>query len=440
MIARLSPRGQRHDDMRQLVTYLFGPGRANEHIDPRVVAAADGIDPDVPPALLAAQLDGPRQLFGTVVKDGSVWHAALSNGPADRVLDDREWADAADVLTDRLGFRATRDRAQCRWIAVRHGTSARGNDHIHIAVSLVREDGTRADLWQDQITASRVCAELEARFGLSSVEGRRHGTGLPGYARAEAESASRRGRSEPERLTLARRVRAASVAAVDERDFEARLRRSGVDFRARTSADGGHRVGYSVALPRPDGTAAVWFGGGRLAADLTLPRLRSHWSHNGSPHNGSPGDGGAVPDARGADSAWHDAARLVATAAGELRAVDRGPGIGAEAARQLAGVLAAWSLRVEESPGALAGAADALVRTALAGAPGHPAEVCDLRRAARLVADSPLAGAGVSAAQADLARELAAALRLLADAERAQGRPVQAARLVQAAAEMEHAG
>ena len=33
-------------------------------------------------------------------------------------------------------------------VAVRHGVSRAGNDHIHIAVNLVREDGTKASVWR----------------------------------------------------------------------------------------------------------------------------------------------------------------------------------------------------------------------------------------------------------------------------------------------------
>jgi hypothetical protein len=51
--------------------------------------------------------------------------------------------------------------------------------------------------------------------------------------------------------------------------------------RQRFSArDSGQVTGYAVALPG-DTTAnglPVWFGGGKLAADLTLPRLRRRWA------------------------------------------------------------------------------------------------------------------------------------------------------------------
>jgi len=46
-------------------------------------------------------------------------------------------------------------------------------------------------------------------------------------------------------------------------------------------------VGYRVALAEPPseqgGSKAVWFGGGKLAHDLTLPALRAGWTRAGDP-------------------------------------------------------------------------------------------------------------------------------------------------------------
>jgi hypothetical protein len=54
-----------------------------------------------------------------------------------------------------------------------------GNQHIHIAASLVRIDGSKVDIWRDRKTLSRVCAELEHAYGLTVVEGER-ARGCPG--------------------------------------------------------------------------------------------------------------------------------------------------------------------------------------------------------------------------------------------------------------------
>ncbi|UGQ09698.1 hypothetical protein LO772_22615 [Yinghuangia sp. ASG 101] len=435
MIARVSPRSRRHDDMGQLVAYLFGPGRANEHTDPRVVACSEAVEPDLPPPALAARLEAPAKLFDTRVSGGSVWHTALSNAPGDRVLADAEWGFAARRLVDSLGFGGADGTAPCRWAAVRHGVSARGNDHIHVVVSLVREDGTVASVWQDRVAAARVCAALEDRFGLARVEGRRHGGGMPGYTRAEAEQAARRGRTEPERPALARRVRAAAVAGADEADFVHRLRASGVLVRARRPDPGAAAEGYAVALPSPDGTDPVWFGGGRLAADLTLPRLRRHWpdaDHHAAAHAwDEPAPHAALP---APPDAWTTAARTAAAAVARLAA---DPALWPETARQLAGTLAVLAAG-EHQAAAFARAADRAARSAPMAlpvtAPAGPDPI-GLAAVARAVAETP-ATAADRAARAALVEHLAGLLGAGAAAERRAGKPRQARALTQAAADL----
>ena len=134
------------------------------------------------------------------------------------------------------------------WVAIGHGTSASGNQHIHIGASLVRMDGRRVNIWQDRRTLSRVCAEIEHDYGLTVVEGR-EGKGMPGLSRAELERTATEQLAEPPRITLARLVREASVASKDEAEFVRRLRGSGVLVRPRFETGGQHTVvGYSVAL------------------------------------------------------------------------------------------------------------------------------------------------------------------------------------------------
>lgn len=88
----------------------------------------------------------------------------------------------------------------------------------------------------------------------------------------------RRGLQEAPWVRLRRAVSTAAAGAVGEQEFLARLDRASVLVRKRFSTrNPGEITGYAVALPH-DTTAAggpVWFGGGKLAADLTLPKLRS---------------------------------------------------------------------------------------------------------------------------------------------------------------------
>src|ERR1019366_8704328 len=129
----------------------------------------------------------------------------------------------------------------------------------------------------DRKTLSRVCAEIEHTYGLSVVEGR-EGRGLPGLSRAELERTAREQWDEPPRISLARLVREASVASKDEAEFVRRLRGSGALVRPRFETGGQHAVvGYSVALRTRVGDTPIWFGGGKLAKDLTLPHLRQFW-------------------------------------------------------------------------------------------------------------------------------------------------------------------
>ena len=84
------------------------------------------------------------------------------------------------------------------------------------------------------------------------------------------------------RVQLRRLVEAAAAAARTEDEFFAGLAARGVTARLRYSTTRpGEVTGYAVGL-RSDTTGAgdgpVWFSGGKLAPDLTLPRLRARWS------------------------------------------------------------------------------------------------------------------------------------------------------------------
>ena len=145
-------------------------------------------------------------------------------------------------------------------------------------VNLVREDGKVASTRNDFKRLSALCADMERRYGLSAVEGRAKKAAMPGLTRAEAEKARRTGRAEAERAELARVVRAAATVAASEAEFVRLLRDAGLAARPRYDRVGGHRVvGYAVAEKPSDGGVAVFFGGGKLARDLSLPALRDRW-------------------------------------------------------------------------------------------------------------------------------------------------------------------
>ena len=103
--------------------------------------------------------------------------------------------------------------------------------------------------------------------------------GMPGLTRTELERTAREQLAEPPRIALARMVRGASVASETEAEFVRQLRGSGIFVRPRFETGGTEAViGYSVAMRPRAGDAPIWFGGGKLAKDLTLPSLRQFWS------------------------------------------------------------------------------------------------------------------------------------------------------------------
>ncbi|MGC4959763.1 relaxase/mobilization nuclease domain-containing protein [Actinomadura citrea] len=397
-----------------LVRYLFGKGDANEHTGQRIIAAAptlgiaDGtrLDRrgDWPRVLdVARDLDAHRRIAGVAPHDGWVWHCAISLPPGER-LDDAQWADVARTAIHRLGFDADDQggRAGCRWIAVHHGPSARGNDHIHLAVNLVRDDLTIAAPGRDRIAMSRLCGEMERRYGLHVVEGR-PGRGMPGYthaAKERAERAHRRartartartqdrtqgrdvgegaGRAVPETATLARKIRAAATAATDEAEFVQAAVDAGIWVRPRYGKGGDRSqvVGYSAALPGSDaGAGPIWYGGGKLAADLSLPRLRARWTT--SPKTTPPGalpawqhandlaagpastGAGTRVDAAPADAPPADAAPAAGEPARQWRQAAGRVGAAARALDDLPhGDTAAWAAAASDTAGLLSLLAD----------------------------------------------------------------------------------
>jgi hypothetical protein len=430
---------------------LFGPGRGNEHEDPHVVAASVSLRVEAglrPTKLeleeLAATMDLPKVLFGTEVPNGACWHLSLSNkAGTDRELSDAEWAEVIKEGMNRLGFEASEDRAGCRWVAVRHGRSSAGNDHVHVVVDLVRQDGKVARTANDFRQLSRLCADMECRYGLTVVEGRALKTAMPALTRAEMEKTRRVGRDEAERAELARVVRAAATVAGSEAEFVRLLRDAGLAARPRFDSVDGHRVvGYAVAEQPSDAGVAVFFGGGKLARDLSLPALRERWRDSEAERQQGAAEwaGGAgataLHEAPGASRPltyrWADASARwgrPALSEGHRAPAQRSPagcgeatpGLG-EVVRRLgavpaedvttwravasdaAGVLAVLCGRLERSPGPLARASGLLARSAQGPRQG-PAK-------AGLVLRGTLKSVAALMAQADIDEDTPAAWRL----------------------------
>jgi hypothetical protein len=378
----------------------------NSHTDPHMVAGDaaimawydDGVLDKEDAAAIAKHLDQPRKAFGVEVlqkdfrwdpvkkervpnghKQADVWHCSLSLRAEEGALTDQQWGDIANDFVDAMGFTEASGKAQCRWVAINHGTSENGNHHIHIAVSLVREDGTKASTHGDYKRAQQTCRELETKYGLeelSSVHATR------GYDRAEKATAVRDDR-EMHRSSLARKVRASASASATEAEFVRRARDTGLLVRPRYAKNTTDViVGYSVAERPTQGDRPIWFGGGTLASDLKLGALREEWPDsaqlateaaaewNAAARNkrkvSKTGPENATPSA----DVWVEYTRNATALADQLRTIPRDDhATWAKAAREVSGAFAAWSYRLEPTPGPLAATAAELSRTAQLRAP-----------------------------------------------------------------------
>lgn len=287
-----------------LIRYLYGPGRCGEHHGPHIVAGFRS-PAELEPALRAdggrdfRRLDGlltqPLALLGERNYRKPVWHLSVRAAPEDPILSDRRWAEVAEEMMSRTGLAGEGDEGAVRWIAVRHA-----DDHVHIVATLARADGARPEVWNDGYRIRDACREMERRFGLRrTAPADRTAARRP--KRAETEKAARVGRVEPARDALRRHVSVAAAGTRTEDEFFAALGAEGVLIRRRygTRSDG-QVTGYAVALADDvDGSGQpVWFGGGRLAGDLTLPKLRHRWASGGADRPGSPPQSGPPLSAR----------------------------------------------------------------------------------------------------------------------------------------------
>jgi hypothetical protein len=285
VIGKVLDRGRR---VGGLVRYLYGPGKREEHRDPHIVASWSGETTTLDPTVTARGRRDFRNLVGLLEaplmaqpawlrEERPVYHVVSRAAPEDRILSDAEWAAVATEMMHHIGLsRRGAEDAGVRWVAVRHA-----DDHIHIVATLARQDGRVARRDNDFYRLRDTCRAFEVRYGLRRTAPADN-TAARRPHRAELEKALRSGRRETVRDRLRREVRAAVAVAYGEADFFARLRAAGVMVRLRYSTvEVGQVTGYAVTMPgaRTANGTPVWYGGGRLAADLTLPRLRHRWDY-----------------------------------------------------------------------------------------------------------------------------------------------------------------
>lgn len=344
-------KAQRGSDMRGLVRYLFGPGRAEEHSNQRIVGASDptwtGIsEPDTQTLRqLADELHDPVMRHGDSTKAGYVYHVVVAVPAGDGVLTDAQWQATAQRIADKLGF-----DDQVHWVAVNHGLSTNGNDHIHFVANLIRDvDGRAENLPFDRMRRRQACIEMEEQFGLTATSPA--GQGQPGsLSRREVEqlrSGAVANVSDLDQHRVATIVRAVATGTRSEPEFVQRLRGEGLVVRARQDKGRpGVITGYSVAARGAD-NRLVWYGGGRLGKDLRLPALRTKW-------------GQTDQQRKTAAAAW------LSAAAQRLKAETINLAGAADALSRAAGKLAkvppqdrfSWYVAATESAGVIAAAAN----------------------------------------------------------------------------------
>lgn len=292
MIAKVGKRGA---DTTGLLRYLFGPGRANEHTNPHLVAAWDpewlpggafaplieerqrGVLPRLGRDIDAAMIGHDVQVDG-----GHVYHVVLSVPPADSnaadpavgVFADARWRAYAESAIAHMGLGPDSiGRGGCRWVAVHHGLSAEGNDHVHLVVNVVGGDGRIANLYRDFARWRDWCRTVEDRDNLTRTAPTGEGRAAAS-TRAELQRAAKTGRPT-EREQLRDIVGEVVAKAGSELGFVQLLARAGVLVAPHVS--GARVTGYKVALVPVDGGEPFWLAGSALRRDLSLPRLRDRW-------------------------------------------------------------------------------------------------------------------------------------------------------------------
>jgi hypothetical protein len=223
-------------------------------------------------------------------------------------------------------------------------------------------------------------------------------------------------------------VSTAAAASSGEQEFFARLQRAGVVVRKRFSTHNpGQVTGYAVALTADTAGSGgpVWYGGGKLAPDLTLPKLRHRWNGRAA----GPAGGSAVPLTSAERAAiWDRVTRTAAAATEQIRQLSvADPGQAADAAWAAADTFHAAASALGSR--VLRQAADSYARAARApyGRVPHRTPAGEgLRGAARLLSLAAPATGDPVLAQIALIVRLIALAQAVADLRVAQRHAAQA--------------
>jgi len=173
--------------------YLHGPGRANEHsytsetgqrhAGGQVIASNLAVIGDTDSKRWAAQMRQPLALRDKAVKQ-PVWQVSLALPPGEK-LTQAQWADAAQTFVEQLGV----DKNP--WVAVHHGPSAGGNDHIHLVLNRVDFEGKLWAAKHDYRQVQKAATQLELKYGLTHAPRTRTAQSPPRTPKQEVQQGQR---------------------------------------------------------------------------------------------------------------------------------------------------------------------------------------------------------------------------------------------------------
>ncbi|MFF8520143.1 relaxase/mobilization nuclease domain-containing protein, partial [Glutamicibacter creatinolyticus] len=307
--------------MAGLMNYLVGPGRANEHENQRLIASDDRVTFAYAPGAvlskydafeIAELLDAPRKIHGTEVakpvyakdedtglfltdengkkirvgsKAAHVWHCSLAVDAGYGTVPDGQWEKIAASFVEKMGFVDPDGAKSSRWAAVHHGASKNGNDHIHLVVSMVREDGTKANTHNDFHRAQVACRELEVEYGLPRLESQEYGQGLAGEKPAERARAERNNMVLSEKFELQRRLRAALASANSAEEYLRHAQDHGVHIAPSFQKGSNTEVrGYRVSMGHGKaGGKAIWYAPSKIDRTLGWPDINQRFGAAGKP-------------------------------------------------------------------------------------------------------------------------------------------------------------
>ncbi len=313
------PNVTRGGRMTGLMNYLVGPGRANEHENQRLIAGDDRVTYSYAPGTelskyeafdIAEILDAPRKAFGTEVakplyakdeetgqfltgedgkkirigsRDSHVWHCSLAVEAGSGTVSDERWGKIAHSFIEKMGFIDPDGAKSSRWAAIHHGSSKNGNDHIHLVVQMVREDGTKANTHNDFHRAQVACRELEKEYDLPRLESQEYGQGIAGEKPAERARAERNGMVLSEKFELQRRLRAALATSNSAEEYLRHAQDHGVHIAPSFHKGSNTEVrGYRVSMGHgKNDTQAVWYAPSKIDRTLGWPDINLRFGDQG---------------------------------------------------------------------------------------------------------------------------------------------------------------